>query len=65
MLLLTPSKLVLLTGGALLATCVFIGALVAVLHWKEKVRLKFFFFNRCKTQKINDASDVKLARDNV
>ncbi|XP_028410078.1 T-cell immunomodulatory protein-like [Dendronephthya gigantea] len=35
-LLVTPSKLVLLTGAALLATCVFIGALVGILHWKEK-----------------------------
>ena len=37
----TPSRLVLLTGGALLATCVFIGAIVAVLHWKEKVSPRF------------------------
>ncbi|CAB4001548.1 Hypothetical predicted protein [Paramuricea clavata] len=36
MLLVTPSRLFLLTGGALLATCVFIAALVGVLHWREK-----------------------------
>ena len=38
MLIVTPSKLLLLTGGALLATCVFIATLVGILHWKEKVR---------------------------
>jgi integrin alpha FG-GAP repeat containing protein 1 len=38
MLLVTPSRLFLLTGGALLATCVFIAALVGMLHWREKVR---------------------------
>ncbi|XP_046842112.1 T-cell immunomodulatory protein-like [Xenia sp. Carnegie-2017] len=36
LLLITPSKLVLMTGGALLATCVFIGALIGILHWQEK-----------------------------
>ena len=36
LLLITPSRLVILTGGALLATCVFIATLVGVLHWREK-----------------------------
>lgn len=37
-LLVTPSKLVLLTGVSLLGICVFIGLIILLLHLKEKVR---------------------------
>lgn len=36
-LLVTPSKLVLLTGVSLLGICVFIGIIILLLHLKEKV----------------------------
>ena len=36
-LLVTPSKLVLLTGASLLGICVFIGLIILLLHLKEKV----------------------------
>ncbi|WAR11578.1 TIP-like protein [Mya arenaria] len=35
-----PSRLMLLTGAALLGTCGFIAGLVAVLHWRDKVEDK-------------------------
>ncbi|XP_033753779.1 T-cell immunomodulatory protein-like [Pecten maximus] len=39
-LFVTPSKLVLLTGAALLGTCGFLAAIVGILHWREKVEDK-------------------------
>ena len=42
-LLVTPSKLVLLTGASLLGICVFIGLIILLLHLKEKV-------SRCNTE---------------
>ena len=36
-LLVTPSKLLLQTGGVLIGTCVFVAALILILHIKEKV----------------------------
>eukprot|EP00106_Octopus_bimaculoides_P010039 XP_014777481.1 PREDICTED: T-cell immunomodulatory protein-like [Octopus bimaculoides] len=39
-LFVTPSRLVLLTGAALLGTCAFITAVVAILHWRERAEDK-------------------------
>lgn len=39
-LFVTPSKLVLLTGAALLGTCGFLAAIVGILHWREKIEDK-------------------------
>ncbi|KAK3085956.1 hypothetical protein FSP39_011271 [Pinctada imbricata] len=39
-LFVTPSRLVLLTGAALLGTCGFIAGIVGILHWREKVEDK-------------------------
>ncbi|OWF55227.1 T-cell immunomodulatory protein [Mizuhopecten yessoensis] len=39
-LFVTPSKLVLLTGAALLGTCGFLAMMVGILHWREKVEDK-------------------------
>nr|AVP12661.1 T-cell immunomodulatory protein [Littorina littorea] len=36
----TPSRLVLLTGASLLGTCAFIAAIIALLHWRERVEDK-------------------------
>ncbi|GFN89821.1 T-cell immunomodulatory protein [Plakobranchus ocellatus] len=36
----TPSRLVLLTGVSLLGTCAFIGIIVALLHWRERMEDK-------------------------
>ncbi|XP_041376450.1 T-cell immunomodulatory protein-like [Gigantopelta aegis] len=36
----TPSRLVLLTGSALLGTCGFIAAIIGLLHWRERVEDK-------------------------
>ncbi|GFR81540.1 T-cell immunomodulatory protein [Elysia marginata] len=36
----TPSRLVLLTGVSLLGTCAFIGIIVALLHWRERIEDK-------------------------
>lgn len=38
-LFISPSRLVLLTGAALLGTCGFLAGIVGILHWREKVRL--------------------------
>ncbi|MBN3304859.1 TIP protein, partial [Amia calva] len=38
-LYLTPSNIVLLTAIALIGVCVFILAIIGILHWQEKVRL--------------------------
>lgn len=37
-LYLTPSNIVLLTAIALIGVCVFILAIIGILHWQEKVR---------------------------
>jgi predicted membrane-bound spermidine synthase len=37
-LFITPSRLVLLTGAALIGTCGFLAGIVGILHWREKVR---------------------------
>ncbi|XP_046550533.1 T-cell immunomodulatory protein-like [Haliotis rubra] len=39
-LFLTPSRLVLLTGAALLGTCGFIAGIVGILHWRERAEDK-------------------------
>ncbi|GAB1599347.1 T-cell immunomodulatory protein-like [Argonauta hians] len=39
-LFVTPSRLVLLTGAALLGTCAFISIVVGILHWREKAEDK-------------------------
>lgn len=36
-LFITPSRLVLLTGAALIGTCGFLAGIVGILHWREKV----------------------------
>lgn len=36
-LYLTPSNIVLLTAIALIGVCVFILAIIGILHWQEKV----------------------------
>ena len=41
-LLVTPSKLVLLTGLSLLGICVVIGIIILLLHLKEKVSWSLF-----------------------
>lgn len=38
-LYLTPSNIVLLTAIALIGVCVFILAIIGILHWQEKVSL--------------------------
>lgn len=35
-LLITPSKAMLLTAGSLIATCLFVAGIIAVLHYREK-----------------------------
>ncbi|CAG2250154.1 ITFG1 [Mytilus edulis] len=39
-LFITPSRLVLLTGAALLGTCGFLAGIVGILHWREKIEDK-------------------------
>ncbi|KAL3859721.1 hypothetical protein ACJMK2_009923 [Sinanodonta woodiana] len=39
-LFVTPSRLMLLTGAALLGTCGFIAGIVGILHWRDKVEDK-------------------------
>lgn len=39
-LFITPSRLVLLTGAALLGTCGFLAGIVGMLHWREKIEDK-------------------------
>ncbi|KAK6186117.1 hypothetical protein SNE40_008215 [Patella caerulea] len=39
-LFITPSRLVLLTGAALLGTCGFIAIIVGILHWRDRVQDK-------------------------
>lgn len=36
-LFITPSRLLLLTGAALIGTCGFLAGIVGILHWREKV----------------------------
>ncbi|KAK3597568.1 hypothetical protein CHS0354_018163 [Potamilus streckersoni] len=39
-LFVTPSRLMLLTGAALLGTCGFVAGIVGILHWRDKVEDK-------------------------
>lgn len=39
-LFVTPSRLMMLTGAALLGTCGFIAGIVAALHWRDKIEDK-------------------------
>lgn len=44
-LFVTPSRLVLLTGAALLGTCAVIAAVVGILHWRERVSVLLLHFS--------------------
>lgn len=44
-LYLTPSNIVLLTAIALIGVCVFILAIIGILHWQEKVSLINYIFS--------------------
>ena len=44
-LFVTPSRLMMLTGASLLGTCGFISGIIAILHWRDKVRVLSSIFN--------------------
>ena len=44
-LFVTPSRLMMLTGASLLGTCGFISGIIAILHWRDKVRVLSSHFN--------------------